>query len=102
MTVRPTTVTLTLMQDRYGNISAATDLAAPRIGKPLDAIQSLALQITSQLHHCSIPVSHGAQHVPALTLLAEIAHPEGYGWSAPRELLSSIQELLRASQKSNA
>ena len=94
----PQTVTITLTQDGFGNIIAATDLAAPTIGAPLSPVQSMGLQIVSQLRHVDVPMAHGAQHVPALALLLDLTSPEQYGWGVSPEARRSIASVLHRSQ----
>ena len=94
----PQTVTLTLMQDAYGNISAATDSATPTVGAPLAPVQSLGLQIVAMMRHADIPVAHGAKHVPALELLLDLTNPDQYGWAAPADVRAAITNVLHRSQ----
>jgi hypothetical protein len=95
----PSTVTLTLSQDAYGNLSAATDLAAPNIGAPLTPVQALGLQVAAQLRHAGVNMTHGIQHVPALGLLLDIINPDQYGWQAPQAIRHAVLGVLHHSQR---
>lgn len=94
----PSTVTITLSQDAYGNLTASTDLAAPTIGAPLTPVQSLGLQIVSQLHHVGVPLAHGAKHVPALGMLLDLASPDQYAWIVPADVGAAVRSVLHRSQ----
>jgi hypothetical protein len=92
------TLTITLTQDAYGNVSAATDAAAPSIGAPLTPVQALGLQIVSMLRHTDIAVAHGTKYVPALDLLQDLCNPDQFGWAIPSDVRQAINSVLHPSQ----
>lgn len=94
----PSTVTITLTQDVYGNVAAGTDLAVPQIGTPVTPVQSLGLQIVTQLRHARVDVQHGTQHVPALALALDLTSPEMYGWAASSGASRHARTILAESQ----
>ena len=93
------TVTITLAQDEHGNLSAATDLAAPRVGAPVTPVQALALQLISQLQrNAATPISHNARNVPALGFVLDLMSPEQYGWLVPMDIRQQALLVLRRTQ----
>ncbi|RYF73354.1 MAG: hypothetical protein EOO29_26845 [Comamonadaceae bacterium] len=100
MTIRPSTLTITLVGDARGNVSVRTDLSAPRVGAAVTPVQSLGMDLIQLCVHKGHDIVRGIAHVPALAFAHDVSCPDQYGWAVSREVVTVAAGIVALSQRS--
>lgn len=99
MTLRPSTLTITLVGDAHGNISVRTDLLEPSASAGITPVQALGMGLLMQCMGKGHDIVRGIEHVPALAFAKDVSDPDQYGWSVDSAVVKVAAEILDLSQR---
>lgn len=91
----PSVTYICIQCDRFGNVTVGTTLshdAGQR--RHLTPGEGMAQSILRLAARAGAPLHHGRENVPALALVSDMLHPEGWGHAVPNDLWHRARHVL--------